>query len=247
MTLKKILLTLFAVVFLAPFCQAETEKQKKLPWEKGYVNLGVYVAAFDSSFRIGSTNTGLGLDIDVEQLLGLDSSGNTFRVDAGYRIGRKRRHKIEFSWFSFNREGETQISQDIELPPELGGGTLPNGSTVQGLFNIEIYKLMYRYSLVLDERIDFNIGAGLHITPIEFGFGVQGRGFLKEEITAPLPVLGMGGQLALSSRWFFIGHTDFLFLQYENYKGGILTGSLATEYRFWKHAGIGAALDALFL
>lgn len=192
-------------------------KEKKLPWEKGYVNLGVYVAAFDSSFRIGSTNTGLGLDVDVEQLLGLDSRGTVFRIDAGYRIGRTLRHKIEFSWFKFDREGENPISQDIELPPELGGGTLPTGLVIKGLFNIDFYKLMYRYSLVLDERADFNVGAGLYISPIEFGFGVQGRGFIKEEITAPLPVVGMGGQMALSSRWFFMGNTDFLFRNLERF------------------------------
>ncbi|MEE4112777.1 MAG: hypothetical protein V2I40_08175, partial [Desulfobacteraceae bacterium] len=45
---------------------AEEWNLEEKPWEKFGVDLGVFLAGFDSSFRLG---TGIGVDIDVEQAL----------------------------------------------------------------------------------------------------------------------------------------------------------------------------------
>ena len=41
-------------------------------WETAYINLGYYIANLDSSFRVGGDNLGVGIDINVEEFLGLD-------------------------------------------------------------------------------------------------------------------------------------------------------------------------------
>ena len=86
------------------------------------ITAGGYWALLDSHLRLGSS--ALGVDLDVEEFLDLDSSQWAFRVGALYRIGKKRRHAIGLDWFRFNRSGNRQITSDITLPPELGGGML---------------------------------------------------------------------------------------------------------------------------
>lgn len=49
------------------------------PWEQFGVDIGVFLSAVDSHFRIGS---GIGLDVDVEDLLGLETTNSVFRADA---------------------------------------------------------------------------------------------------------------------------------------------------------------------
>ena len=80
---------LLAVVFFSTAVLAEKNTDPKdYPWKRGYLNLGYYLSSLDSSFRIGEANLGIGLDVSVEELLGLDTSESTFRIDAGYRFDR---------------------------------------------------------------------------------------------------------------------------------------------------------------
>lgn len=62
-------------------------------------NLGVFVSATDTSFRIGS---GIGLNIDTEEALGLDATNTVFRADALWRFTDNKRHRLDFTWFSLN-------------------------------------------------------------------------------------------------------------------------------------------------
>jgi hypothetical protein len=80
------------------------------PWEKFGVDLGVFLFKTDSEFRIGS---GLGVDIDVEDILGLDDSDTVFRTDASWRFSENRRHRLDFTWFSLRRDGSRKIGDDI--------------------------------------------------------------------------------------------------------------------------------------
>ena len=81
---------------------AEEWRLEEKPWEKFGANFGVFVSTVDSSFRIGS---GIGVDIDVEDLLGLDSTNSVFRTDALWRFSKNRRHRLDFTWFAFRRDG----------------------------------------------------------------------------------------------------------------------------------------------
>ncbi|MGD8700970.1 MAG: hypothetical protein PVG51_12520 [Desulfosarcina sp.] len=76
---------------------AQGDNPDQQPWEKFGVNLGAFLSTLDTSFRIGS---GVGLDIDVEEALDLDTSDTTFRAEALWRFTDNRRQRLDFSWFS---------------------------------------------------------------------------------------------------------------------------------------------------
>lgn len=166
---------------------AADQNKSDLPWEKAYLNLGWFFADTNSGFRLGESNVGAGISIDVEDFLGLDSTTSSFRIDGGWRFSKNKRHKLELGWFSFKRDASGTITEDIDIPPELGGGQIPAGQ-VRSEFNFDIIKLKYEYSFVLDDRLDLNLGVGLFVMPIEFGVQGSGGAKLEEDITAPLPV-----------------------------------------------------------
>ena len=243
------LLLLLAIFFCTPAHADEDRPTRSYTWKKGYLNIGYYFAGLDSSFRLGDQNLGLGLDIDVESLLRLDTTDSSFRIDGGYRFGRTQRHKVEFGWFRFHREGTTFLDQKIEVPdlPDGSGGSNLGPGTFESVFNFDIIELTYSYSYVFDERVDLNIGAGFYVMPIEFGFiGVidgVGQSTVRESITAPLPAVGLGFDFAITPQWYIRQDADLFYLEIDSYKGGIANLLFALEYLPWKHVGFGAGVN----
>lgn len=237
------------ILLSAPVKAADTDPAD-LPWKKAYLNLGYYFANLNSSIRLGEGNIGVGIDLNVEDALGIDSSGGSFRFDAGWRFSKNKRHKLEFGWFYFHREGSKRVEEAFDIPPELGGGTIGPGR-YDTTFNFDIIKVKYEYSFLLDDRIDFNIGAGLFVMPIEIGLLVKVEGpgdvggEVDESITAPLPVLSAGFDIALTKKWFIRQQIDLFYLEISNYKGGIADMQLALEYLPWKNFGFGLGIDSL--
>jgi hypothetical protein len=242
-------LLLGAIVFCAPALADEGNAPKALPWKKGYLNLGYYLAVMDSSFRIGGKNLGIGLELDVESLLGLNTTDSSFRIDGGYRFGKTQRHKWEISWFRFHRSGGTFIDATIEIPdiPPNGDDHTIGPGQFNTVFNFDIYKLKYEYSFLYDERIDVNLGVGLYIMPLEFGFtGVIdgfGQSTIEESITAPLPVVGLGFDFAITPKWFVRQQAEIFYLSIDNYTGSIGNLLFALEFLPWKHFGFGLGID----
>ena len=226
---------------------ADNHDLEDLPWETAYINLGYYIANLDSSFRVGGDNLGVGIDINVEEFLGLESTNTAFRIDAGYRFGKRRRHRMDFSWFGFDRDAVNTLDQTIELPPELGGGTINAGATVSSIFNFDIVSVKYRYSYVLDDRIDLNLGGGLYVMPIKFGVRELNKEGIAEDITAPLPVVTIGFDLAVTPEWHFMQGLDMMYLKLGNFEGRITSTRLGLEYRGWDNVAVGAGIDGILV
>ena len=256
--LKQFVGLLLCLLLLPPFAQAFDASEKPLeasdkPLEekkrftRWYFSLGPYWALLDTDLSVGINSNALGLTLDVEKLLGLETQTFTFRIDGAYRAGRNGRHRVGLSWFAFYRTGENTLAEDVELPPDLGGGEIPIGTTLEGKFNIDIIKATYRYSIILDDRIDLNVGGGLYIAPVTFGVGVKDTNFEETSLTAPLPVVGLGLIAALTPRWYVMGQADLMYLEIGNYKGGVQNNVLGVEYRPFKKVGFGLRAESLKL
>jgi hypothetical protein len=179
------LTTTLGVILVSQAAIAEEWNLEEKPWEKFGFDLGVFLAGLDSSIRIGS---GIGVDIDVEEALGLDSTNTVFRTGALWRFTSNRRHRLDLSWFSFRRNGDRTILEDIPIEDDDGNTIIiETGTSVETFFNLDIYQLAYSYSFFQDERIDLAAGIGLYVMPIDFGIKVSG--LLDEEesetFTAP--------------------------------------------------------------
>jgi len=242
----RIMLLAAGVLFswLTPLqCWSKDTASAGAPWEKFGASFGLFAPALDSSFRIGS---GLGLSIDAEDLLGLDSTTTAFRTDLLWRFSENRRHRLDFSWFSLNRSGNRIITEDIRFEKDDGTTVVvPAGTGVEGHFDLDIYQLGYSYSFFQDDRVDLAAGLGLYVMPIDFGLSASGlvNESASESFTAPLPVFTLRMDLALTPEWFVRTGSQVFYVEYGSFTGSLVEFRGAVEYIPWQHVGLGLGFD----
>lgn len=243
--IRMILLTMVVAILLFPQPVLSSEQDsERLPWEKFSANFGIFLSAMDSTVRIGS---GLGLDIDVEDFLGLETTNSVFRAEALWRFSNNRRHRLDLSWFSFSRDGSRRLLDDIIIEDENGEEiTIEAGTDVDAYFDLDIYQIGYSYSYFQDDRIDMGIGLGVYVMPLEFGISAVGA--VEEsgslDFTAPLPVISLRMDIALTPKWFIRSGYEIFYLEYDRFEGSIMKINAALEYNPWKHVGMGLGFDS---
>ena len=211
------------------------------PWEKFSVSLGGFGALSSSDIRIGTDLLGAGIDIDIEEALGVSSSVTSARLDALYRLGEKRRHRLGLSWFAFRRDGTFVAEEDFNE----GDINISAGDTVNTIYNIDILKFDYAYSFFMDERFNLAVSGGLFLMPIEIGIAASPGGeSTKTDITAPLPVVGFNFDYAISPKWMLKQNFELFYLEIGGYRGGIFDSRLVVEWNVWEHWGFGAGIDS---
>jgi len=243
---KTILLFLMATGFLvsSAFVFAEEPVKEKYdkntPWEKYSLDLALYVTELNTELRFGGK--GLGFDIDVEELLSLDSNPTTFRVDAHWRFSNNRRHRLDLKYVSFRRNGGRSLLRDIEFEGP-GGNTIeiPAGTFVESNFDLDIYQIAYSYSFFQDDRIDMAVIGGFYIMPMDIG--IHSKGLINEDRTekfiAPLPVIGLRTDFAITPKLFLRSSSQVFYVKYNQFFGRLIENNLAIEYLMFKNFGMG--------
>jgi len=239
-------------VFVAPAVaegDGEEIDPKSLPWDRAHVQLGGFLAAMDSGLRFSSSTAGVGVILDVEEALGLDETQVAFRFDGAYRFTKNRKHKFDVTWFSMNRSADRTLGPDEEIvipdPDDPDGEIVLTDTTIESKFNYDIFKLKYKYSFLLDQRVDVFVGGGLYVMPIEFGIGEQGSTATDESITAPLPVLSAGVNVALAEKWFLRQEFDLMYLKISGFTGRISDFNLGLERTLTKSISLGLGVESL--
>ena len=207
------------------------------PWDKFNISLGGFASRSNSSVQLNDETTGLGVSIDLENTLNVDSSLDTVRLDSLYRWGDTDRHQIEFHYFANNREGVRTLSQDIKI----GDITYNAGDTLTTNFDMEFFNVDYAYAIVQSDEVRLALSGGLHITGVELTIDSNlGAGFQEEEsFTAPLPVLGFRLDVNLAKNWRLRTRTDVFYLEYDNFTGGLADSYFGVEWNPFKHVGFG--------
>jgi hypothetical protein len=240
-----ILAVLGLMIHGAGFASAADAGSDQGPWEKFNLNVGAFLSSTDSSLRIG---TGVGIDLDMEELLGLDTTSTVFRVDGYWRFSDNRRHRADFTWFAFRRDGTNEIGEDFNL--ELPDGDIVEiaaGTKIKSNFDLDIFQAAYSYSFIQDDRLDLAAMVGFYVMPIDFGLEVTGlvdkEG--QQNFTAPLPVVGLRVDVAIAPKWYFRSGAQVFYLEYEQFTGSLIETRAAVEYNPWQHVGVGLGLDVL--
>jgi hypothetical protein len=211
------------------------------PWERFSVSLGGFGALSSSDVRIGTNVLGAGIDIDVEELLGVSTSQASARLEALYRIGEKRRHRVGLSYFAFRRSGNFIATKNIDE----GDIQIDIGDTVDTVYNTDILKLDYAYSFFMDERFNLAVSGGFFVMPIEFEISASPGGETAQaDITAPLPVVGFSFDYAISPKWMLKQTFELFYLEFGDFTGGITDTRFSVEWNVWEHWGFGAGLES---
>jgi hypothetical protein len=208
-----------------------------LPWEKGSVSFGAYLAGFNSDLSFGTK--GAGVTVNAEQLLGLDTKLSVFRANATYRPGETRRNQLDFTYAAYNRSGSGILTEDFVV----NGVTYPVGAQINTTFNFDIIRGTYSYAVLQDDRMRLALGGGLYVVPLHYSFSGQTTGGSTsaegDYLTIPLPAFSYRGDFALTPKLFLTTAIDGMYLKISNFQGSILDVSTGLEYRPWKHFGLG--------
>lgn len=196
---------------------------------------------FDTTMQIDS-DVGVGAILDLEDLLGLEENQTVFRGDAFYRFSP--RHRINLSYYDIGRSGNKTLADDITI----GNATFPAGSTVESQLDTTILKLSYQYNFVTDLRTAIGASIGFHTMEIDSEFKTS-SGSIQESFnaTAPLPVIGLFAEYALSPSWKLLGSTEFFQIELGEFGGFLADNRLSIENNLFKNVGWGIGFNTFTL
>ena len=224
-----------------PVLAADKNERAYAPWSKFEVGLGWFLNDFNTDLRIDSKTLGLGTVIDLEEVLDLDEEISIWRVVGLYRFSQNGRHKIDFMLYDLSRDATRTLTQDIQFEDRV----FTVGTTVDTIFDLHILKVAYAYSLILNETFDISVSGGIHFQDIKFQLEDLGTGIEEElDLIAPLPVIGLRADFALTEKLFLKESLDFFYLRYENFKGRLIDFNLAVEYKIRDQVGVGLGWES---
>lgn len=205
---------------------------------------GFFVTSIDTELQ--ARKNGVGAIVDFQELFNMDKKAKLFRLEMEYKFNPK--HRVEFSYYSFSNSNYSVVGKSFEY----NGEKIDAGASLGVKFNTDTYKLNYAYSAYQTNRLDFSFRVGLHVTEVATGiegvFQLTGddRAFKNEsvQLTAPLPVIGLGIDYEIVSGVALKYRIDYFFLSYDDYSGTMLDTLLALEYHYNQYIGAGIGFNA---
>lgn len=223
------------------------------PWR---IYGGVFYANVDSTLRINDAVTGIGVDIDVEDLLGVEDSKVTGWGGASWQFAR--RHSVEFEFFALNRSDG--ITDTFSPPIEIEGIAIESAS-VSTSYDTNVSRLTYGFSAIRTERSNLRLLAGLHVASMEAvvqasgnictpdttpsvppGCPVVSDQVARESVTAPLPHIGVGWAYSLSPQWALSFGAMGFAIELDNIDGSIIELDADVGWHPWENFGFGLGL-----
>jgi hypothetical protein len=233
---------IFTACALVAVFPCTVHAQATLPWEKGSFQIGGFITSSDTEMRVDSTGGGAGAVVNVEDALGVKGEKNTYRIDTFYRFGETRRHQVDLHYFDSRRSGDRVVDDTIQI----GDATFPVGAQVSTQFDLKFINLDYSYAFFQDDRVRLAVAGGVHSTGVHYKVSSPGLGLFEDQsYTAPLPVAGLRGEVAVTERWRLKAALDLFYLKYDRYTGTLADSTLAVEYLPFKHMGVGLGLNSL--
>ncbi|MCF6241204.1 MAG: hypothetical protein L3J74_07655 [Bacteroidales bacterium] len=204
------------------------------------ITSGAFVSGVVSKVRFGNKQLGIGIDVNLEDALGLNSTNFVFRGAALYRFGKTRRHAIKAAYFAFLRTSNKILETELEFNDDV----YPIGTEIHSILNFTIIKFAYDYSFFKDDRVNMGIGGGFYIMPVKFELSIANN--QSNEIvhfTAPLPYLSLHTDFKIVPKLYLKQGIDLLYVQLGHTTGAILDINIRMEHNTWKHFGFGGGLD----
>jgi hypothetical protein len=233
---------------------AEAATEKRSPWHDFAIRFaGMIIADMNTRLRIDS-DIGVNPEVRLEDLLGFDSTGQIFRLDAYYRFNRS--HRLDFAYYDIQRDSKAVIDEEIDF----GEDTFPVNAEVKSKLGTRIFKLNYWWNFVAQEDWEMGVGAGLHWMSLDARFSADAvigddgqevplevdiKETLQQEL--PLPLLGFRIAGAPHPRVRVEYALQLLYAKLGDFEGGILDMMLGVDWDFLDFMGAGLAWNTFII
>ena len=206
--------------------------------DRFFFGVGVYSASSNTEARLDSPS-GIGTTLDLEDVMGLDSNDIVPLGLARWRMSE--RWRLELEHFALNRSNTKNIDGDITW----GDETFPINTQVETTFDIAVTRLSCGYSFFKRQDKELGVALGFHVTNIKAELSAPGGQADEGKVLAPLPVISMYGQFALTDVWAIGGRLDAFRIEYDPYEGHIYSLGVDAICHPWDHFGFGLGWRAL--
>jgi len=203
--------------------------------------LGIYAPRSAVSASLTPPGGGTGVAVDFENSLGLAERSVT--GVSGFMWRFTKRWRLEVDYFRLNRDASRTLNQDIEW----NGVTYPIGTTVESTFDFYDVRASAGYSFFKTTDKELGVGIGLHLSSIKASINASGVGNEAGDVLAPLPVLSLYGQFALTDEWGLRLRTDWFSLTYGDYSGDLNSAAIDILYQPFRHVGFGFGVKRYML
>lgn len=209
-------------------------------WSKLSFSLGGFFAGYDSGLALGADAAGVGVVVDIEDALGIQTSNLAFRAQANYRFGKKQRSQLGLGYFSINRNATKVLEQELEL----GDYFYAVGTEIKSRYNFSIIRLKYTYAFLQDERVSMGATLGLFIMPLSFRLEAPGIEAQATDFVAPLPLVGLSTTVRLTPKFRLTQNTELLYIAVSGAEGSLLDLTLALDYSLSRNLDIGLGVNS---
>jgi hypothetical protein len=209
--------------------------------DRFYFSLGGFWPSTTTSAQLDSTRTGVGANIDFENALNIARDDTVPGFMGRWRINN--RWRVEAEYFELNRSGSRTIDRDIQF----GDRVFPINAVVNSQFNFSDLRISAGYSFFRTPDKELGVGLGLHATAYDISLSANSVGSQSEDVTAPLPVLSVYGQFALTQQWAVAARLDRLSLSYDKYDGSLTALGLDLMWQPFRHVGFGLGQRSLYI
>ena len=234
--LYRILLSLCLAFIAPPAFSADLGDAEK--FDKFRLSVGWFNPKADTTIRLDATNLSFGTSIKLEDDVGLAKGRGLIRADGFYRF--KRRHRIDFGYYDFERKGSQTISAVINW----GDQTFPINATVNSFLNLRIIKVSYTYLVVAKRDTTVGLSIGFNFSDLETGLSAANLPISQtSNSNAPLPMLGINATHNLGSNFWLEAHAQFFYLKVGSMDGHVSDVRVAVNYRIKDNFGIGVGYN----
>jgi hypothetical protein len=164
-----------------------------------FLSLGTYLVDTDTDLRLDGDAGEAGTPINWNKTFG-EGSLTRARVDAQWRFGDSRRHKLRALWFTSDRSDSRTIDREIDF----GGEVFPISTKVKGDLEYQIYELSYEYAFLRHDTYELSASIGAYYVGLDSKLSATistpDGGTTERQVSrdgsfdVPLPVLGLRGQ-----------------------------------------------------
>lgn len=233
-TRTPVLFCIFGLAVALPFAASA---QPSEGMERASVMLGAFITDRQSQTRLDS-DSGMGTDLDMEDDLGLESSTNVARIGGYVWLGR--RHRIDGAYFDLSRTASIPIQETIDF----GDETFEINTALTTESDLTIIKADYTFAALAKDRGFLGITAGLYVAESGFALSQPTLGRAEsEDVTAPLPVVGLRGDYVVGDRITLHGAAQWFGYETEELDGRFTDFYFGADYGFGQRMAVGLAYN----
>ena len=237
------LATLGLVILCSASASAQSEPplNGNLPGKFTISAGGLLGANLDTKLRIDSKSGNLGTTIDLEKLLGLSSSAQSFAGALSWRP--HRRHLLTAGYYGLRRTNTRNLNRDITI----GDSTWTTNTTVTAKLNTEYASLTYRWSPLLTSRVSAGISLVIPVVFVSSGLTAQAQNIggavnEKNDITVPIPLPGAHATVRIANPLYLDGRFQYLKISVFDITANVVNWAGMVHYYPLRQLGIAAGV-----